>query len=116
MPKTRNLGKRLGYTRLMESYNKLVRDKIPEMLDGKGIPYEKRIASPEEYKDELIKKLTEEVGEFTEAGAPEELADVLEVIEALRKLPEYEQVETLRVQKRNERGGFDEGIILKGEK
>ena len=100
----------------MESYNKLVRDKIPEILDGKGVPYEKRIASPEEYKEELIKKLAEEVGEFSEAGDPAELADVLEVIEALRKLPEYADVETLRLQKREERGGFDEKVILKGEK
>lgn len=45
----------------MTSYNKLVRDKIPEILDKKGISYEKRIASLEEYKSELIKKLGEEV-------------------------------------------------------
>ena len=100
----------------MKSYNKLVRDKIPEILERKGVSYEKRIASPEEYKEELVKKLVEEVGEFTEAGDPEELADVLEVIEALRKLPEYDKVEDLRLQKREERGGFDEKIILRGEK
>ncbi len=100
----------------MKSYNKLVRDKIPEILQRKGVSYEKRIASPEEYKEELVKKLVEEVGEFTEAGDPEELADVLEVIEALRKLPEYGKIEDLRLQKREERGGFDEKIILKGEK
>lgn len=91
----------------MESYNKLVRDKIPEMLDAKGIPYEKRTAGPEEYRQELIKKLTEEAAEFAEAGAPEELADVLEVIEALRSLPEYASVEELRLQKRDERGAFN---------
>ncbi len=100
----------------MKIYNKLVRDKIPEILERKGVSYEKRIASPEEYKEELVKKLVEEVGEFTEAGDPEELADVLEVIEALRKLPEYDKIEDLRLQKREERGGFDEKIILRGEK
>jgi predicted house-cleaning noncanonical NTP pyrophosphatase (MazG superfamily) len=100
----------------MEGYNKLVRDKISGILDEKHIPYEKRVASPEEYKDELIKKLTEEVSEFTEAGDPEELADVLEVIVALRNLSEYKDVEALRLRKREERGGFDERIILKGEK
>jgi predicted house-cleaning noncanonical NTP pyrophosphatase (MazG superfamily) len=100
----------------MESYNKLVRDRIPEILDGKGIPYEKRVASPEEYKNALIKKLSEETAEFSEAGDSEELADVLEVIEALRNLPEYKDVETLRLKKREERGGFDGKIILKGEK
>ena len=41
----------------MENYNKLVRDKIPEFLDGKNVPYEKRIASPEEFKKELVKML-----------------------------------------------------------
>ena len=100
----------------MENYNKLVRDKIPEILDAKGISYEKRVASPKEYKEALIKKLTEEVGEFAEAADPEELADVLEVIEALRKLPGYEKIEELRLQKLNERGGFTEGLILKGTK
>lgn len=100
----------------MEPYDKLVRNKIPEILDKKGVAYEKRIASLEEYKTELIKKLVEEVGEFTEAGDPEELADILEVVEALRKLPEYKDVEALRVKKLEERGGFDEKIILKGEK
>lgn len=100
----------------MESYNKLVRDKIPEILDRKGVLYEKRIASPEEYKAELIKKLNEEVQEFSEAGDLEEMADVVEVIEALKQLPEYSEVEAIRQKKWEERGGFDEKIILKGQK
>lgn len=100
----------------MENYNKLVRDKIPEILDNKGISYEKRIASPEEYKEELIKKLEEEIKEFLEAGDPAELADVVEVVEALKKLPEYAELEIIRHNKREERGGFDERIILKGQK
>jgi predicted house-cleaning noncanonical NTP pyrophosphatase (MazG superfamily) len=100
----------------MESYNKLVRDKIPEILDAKGIAYEKRIATLEEYRQELIKKLGEEVQEFVEAGSPEELADVLEVIEALRELSDYAAVEEIRLKKLEERGGFKEKIILKGEK
>jgi|SRR3989344_7223320 len=100
----------------MGKYNKLVRDKIPKILDEKGISYEKRIASPEEYRAELIKKLAEEIGEFGEAGDPEELADVIEVIEALKQLPEYQNIEKLRLKKREERGGFDQKIVLKGEK
>lgn len=101
---------------MAEKYHKLVRDKIPDMLDAKGIAYEKKIASLEEYKTELIKKLTEEVQEFTVAGDPSELADVVEVVEALKQLPEYGNTEILRQKKREERGGFDERIILKGEK
>lgn len=84
----------------MGSYNKLVRDKIPQLLDNKGVAYEKRVASLEEYKAELIKKLQEEVAEFSEAGSAEELADVLEVIDALRKLSEYKDV--VELQQKNE--------------
>lgn len=101
---------------MSESYNKLVRDKIPEILDAKNVPYEKRTASPEEYKTELIKKLGEEIKEFLEAGDSEELADVLEVIESLKKLPDYEEVEKLRKKKLEEWGGFTQRIILKGNK
>lgn len=100
----------------MESYNKLVRDKIPEILDGKGVRYEKRIASKEEYKEELVKKLGEETEEFLRAGSAEKLADVIEVIEALKKLSDYEDVEEVRKKKLEERGGFSQKIILKGEK
>lgn len=100
----------------MTHYNKLVRDKIPERLDAKGIPYEQRIATTEEYREELIKKLVEEAHEFSEEGSIEELADVCEVIEALRALPEYKDVESMRLQKHEERGGFEGRIILKGEK
>lgn len=101
----------------MSFYNKLVRDKIPEILDQKGVLYEKRIASEEEYKTELIKKLSEEAQEFLESeGSIEELADVLEVLESLKSLPEYQEVEQARLTKREERGGFERRIILKGEK
>jgi predicted house-cleaning noncanonical NTP pyrophosphatase (MazG superfamily) len=100
----------------MGKYNKLVRDKITDFLDGKGITYEKRIATEEEYKIELIKKLEEEAKEFSEEGSPEELADVIEVVEALKKLSDYHNVEEIRIKKLEERGGFDKKIILKGEK
>jgi predicted house-cleaning noncanonical NTP pyrophosphatase (MazG superfamily) len=100
----------------MAHYEKLVRDRIPEILDTKGVPYEQRIAGDAEYRTELIKKLVEESAEFSEAGAIEELADVLEVIAALRILPEYAHVEAVQKQKAEERGGFSKRLILKGEK
>ena len=97
-------------------YEKLVRDKIPQILDAKGITYEKRFANDQEYLSELIKKLQEESLEFQENGNPEELADVLEVIDNLLKLSNYSKVHDIKNQKREERGGFDQRIILKGEK
>lgn len=100
----------------MESYNKLVRDRIPEILDQKGVLYEKRIASDEEYKTALINKLEEEIAEFKDDNSPEELADIFEVVEALKKLPGYEQVEEIRIKKAKDRGDFEHKIILKGNK
>ncbi len=83
----------------MTKYNKLVRDKIPEFLDSKGITYEKRIATEEEYRIELIKKLQEEVKEFTEAKNIEELADIIEVVEAMGKLPEFKDMKKIKNKK-----------------
>jgi predicted house-cleaning noncanonical NTP pyrophosphatase (MazG superfamily) len=99
----------------MARYEKLVRDRIPEILHAKGVPYEKRVAEGAEYREALVKKLLEEAQEFSEAGAPEELADVLEVVTALTTLPEYADVETLRINKRKERGGFEERLIVSGD-
>lgn len=100
----------------MAEYNKLVRDKIPEILDTKGVVYEKRIATQEEYKVELIKKLREELEEFEVVGDTEELSDLMEVVEALKLLPEYSDAEEVRIKKKEERGGFEERVIIKGEK
>lgn len=100
----------------MERYTKLVRDKIPEILDRKQVPYEKRIATPEEYRTALAAKLMEEAAEFSADESVEELADVLEVIEALKALPEFTDIERVRRAKRDERGGFGARIILTGEK
>ncbi len=80
----------------MATYNKLVRDKIPEILDKKGVLYEKRIASENEYRIELMKKLAEEVTEFSEVKNSEELADIIEVTESLKKLPEFNDIESVR--------------------
>ena len=98
----------------MNHYNKLVRDKIPQILDKKGIYYEKRVALLEEYKEELIKKLL--ANEFSIAKNSEELADVMEVIESLKSLSDYSDVEKVRLAKLKEKGGFLDRVILKGER
>jgi predicted house-cleaning noncanonical NTP pyrophosphatase (MazG superfamily) len=97
-----------------KSYNKLVRDNIPEYLDGKGISYEKKVATEEEYKEELFKKLQEEIEEFLISKNPEELADIIEVVEALKKLPEFKDIENVRLDKLRKRGGFEKRFIVKG--
>lgn len=103
------------------SYEKLVRDKIPEIIRSNGEEPETRILSDEEYKKELEKKLLEEYHEVLEAtGANriEELADMLEVMISLANLEEktLDDIITVADKKREKRGGFKEKIYLKSVK
>lgn len=100
----------------MVTYNKLVRDNIPDILRKKDIPFEERIAEDREYRIELFKKLREEIDEFDEEKSIDELADILEVIDAILILPEFSNVQEIKEKKRAEKGGFTKRIILKGEK
>lgn len=100
----------------MVTYNKLVRDNIPDILRKKGIPFEERIAEDQEYRIELFKKLREEIDEFDEEKSIDELADILEVIDAILLLPEFSNVQEIKEKKRVEKGGFTKRVILKGEK
>jgi predicted house-cleaning noncanonical NTP pyrophosphatase (MazG superfamily) len=102
----------------MPIYNKLVRDKIPQVIENSGLQFETRILSEEDYKIEVTKKLVEELREFEEAenskDAVEELADILELIHAAAEIngSSFEEVEKVRVKKAENRGGFKERIFL----
>ena len=98
----------------MTTYNKLVRDLIPEIIRSQGKEPVIRIANAEEYEAKLRAKLGEEVAEYLESGNPEELADIMEVVHALGALTNHtpEQLEALRVTKATERGAFTKRIIL----
>ena len=95
-------------------YNKLVRDKIPEIIEQKGGTYKIRLAGSEEYWNKLKVKLTEEVAEFLESENHEEIADILEVLQAAAEHKGYEWHAVLTTQKKkaDERGGFKKRIIL----
>ncbi len=93
---------------------KLVRDKIPEIIKkGNRMPIT-HIASNEEYKEKLNDKLKEEVEEFLKAPNEEELADILEVIQAIISIRKIDKayLEKLRKEKQQKRGGFKERLIL----
>ena len=95
-------------------YDKLVRDKIPEIISNhKKIPIT-RILTKEEYQSELRKKLREEVDEFENSGKMEELADILEVVYALAASKGVSQNELNQIRKRkySECGGFDQRTFL----
>lgn len=98
----------------MKIYNKLVRDKIPGIIEVDGKKCAIRIASKEEQYELLVKKLQEEVNEFIEDKNLEELADVMEVAFGLARNLGFSEEELIRKrnEKKEERGGFEEGIVL----
>jgi len=101
----------------MKIYNKLVRDKIPQIITEHGKQCEVKILPEEEYEQMLIAKLLEEAKESTDADPSqivEELADLVEVVYALLQLKgvSREEFDRIRLQKREERGGFDDRVFL----
>jgi predicted house-cleaning noncanonical NTP pyrophosphatase (MazG superfamily) len=95
-------------------YKKLVRDKIPEIIEKEGRKPIFHIANKKEYWNALKLKLREEAEEFFEKPNMEELADILEVIYAIcdfKKISKKE-LEKLRKKKEKERGGFKKRIVL----
>ncbi len=95
-------------------YNKLVRDKIPEIIKSNGSVPIIHTASSEEYQQKLKAKLQEEVNEFIEDSNEEELADILEVVYTLCDLYNFDKdkLEQLRIDKAKKRGRFKDKIIL----
>lgn len=98
----------------MKIYNKLVRDKIPEIIAADGKTCQTRVMDAEEYITALEEKLNEEVKEYQTDKNLEEMADVLEVLQAICVARGYtiEELEQMRAKKAEERGGFRERIWL----
>ena len=99
----------------MKVYNKLVRDKIPEIImqnDGKEC--KTKILGDTEYLEALNTKLQEELKEYLESGAVEELADLEEVLRAIldAKKVSLADFEDIRQSKVNKRGAFKNKIFL----
>ena len=95
-------------------HNKLVRDRIPEIIEAAGKKCTYEILSTEQYVAMLDAKLNEELAEYQESKSLEELADLLEVMAAVVTVRGYtwEQLTALRDEKRAERGGFEKKILL----
>lgn len=98
----------------MNIYNKLIRDKIPEIIEKAGKNYKIDIADTNLYREKLHEKLLEEALEFKNEPCIEEMADILEVIQAL--MQEYsiskEEVVKAKEKKAAERGAFEKKYIL----
>ena len=98
----------------MKEYDKLVRDKIPEIIEEDGKEYETDELNDEEYKEYLKDKLLEETQEYIRSGDTEELADVLEVVRSILEVEDikFEKLEEIRREKAEERGRFEKKIKL----
>lgn len=99
----------------IKTYNKLVRDRIPEIIKADGKICTTEVLANEAYIEMLDAKLNEEIKEYQESKNIEELADLLEVIHAIVKARGYslEQLEQIRQEKLHKRGGFENKVLLK---
>lgn len=102
----------------MPIYNKLVRDRIPKIIDATNKKFSMKVLEPSEHKIEIKRKLVEEIKEYQETtyneDAIEELADLLELIYAVLPMhrSSMEELEKVRLRKREKRGGFEKGYFL----
>ena len=98
----------------MPIHNKLVRDKIPEIIEKTGKVCHIHTLSNDEYLAELDRKLNEECAEYQADKSLEELADMLEVMYAIAEARGYsvEELEKVRAEKAEKRGAFIEKIYL----
>ena len=97
------------------TYNKLVRDKIPENINSEsGRKSKYRILNDKEYLNELNKKVIEEANEFIEENSIEELGDLMEVINAIMQFKNYKTEELYKVmkEKADKKGAFNNKIYL----
>lgn len=96
-------------------YDKLVRDKIPEIIRENGVmPVTRVVRDTAELRERLQEKLHEEVAEYQHSTFLEELTDILEVVYALAELDGCDRhtLERMRADKEKARGAFKKGIIL----
>ena len=98
----------------MKSYNKAIRDKIPEIIqkDGKSCDFKK--LSDDEFLVQLEKKLYEEIEEYTQSKSIEELVDLLEIIERIAewKGTTVSKLFEIKNQKIEKRGKFEKNLFL----
>ena len=99
-------------------YNKLVRDKIPQIIKRNGDSCQTHQADDKEYWLKLKEKLKEEVKEFSKNSNEEELADVLEVIDAISEFKQFnkEKVRAIKKEKAIRNGTFKNKLILESTK
>ena len=95
----------------VKKYNKLVRDKIPEIIESQGKQCKVYVATNDDYQHRLKDKLQEEVQEFLENPCVEELADIEEVLLSIAEVNRWD-LSGARIAKNFTRGGFWRRFVL----
>ena len=99
----------------MIEYDKLIRDKIPEIIEQSGKKCIVEVLDNDTYIEYLDQKLNEELAEYQQDKSIEELADLLEVIYAVVAARGYSaaELERIRLEKSEKRGAFEKRLLLK---
>ena len=99
----------------MIEYDKLIRDKIPEIIEQSGKKCIVEVMDNDTYIEYLDQKLNEELAEYQQDKSIEELADLLEVMYAVVAARGYsvEELERIRLEKAEKRGAFEKRLLLK---
>ena len=99
----------------MIEYDKLIRDKIPEIIEQSGKKCIVEVMDNDTYIEYLDQKLNEELAEYQQDKSIEELADLLEVMYAVVVARGYsiEELERIRLEKAEKRGSFEKRLLLK---
>lgn len=98
----------------MIRYDKLVRDRIPQIIEANGERCTVRTLTDDEYAQRLDSKLAEELAEYQESGNVQELVDLIELVRAIvaSRGMSWEEFEQMREHKCKERGGFSKQLLL----
>ena len=96
------------------TYNKAVRDKIPDIMRSRGEDCKMIVLSDEKFLAEMEKKLFEEVREYDKDRSIDELADILEVVSRIAELKgtSKERLEEIRRDKAAAKGAFQKNLFL----
>ena len=99
---------------MKKTYNKLIRDRIPQIIETSGNSCTTRVLDAQEYVRFLTEKLKEEVSEYLDDPSLEELADIMEVVLALAEThgADAQRLEEIRISKQEKRGGFSKRLFL----
>ena len=99
----------------MIKYDKLIRDKIPEIIEQSGKKCIVEVMDNDTYIEYLDQKLNEELAEYQQDKSIEELADLLEVMYAVVVARGYSvaELERIRLEKSEKRGAFEKRLLLK---